>query len=464
MAAVPPVRQFTRLCILYRNRLRSVHVVIQLSKRTLVHGHNPILPLHGVRILDLTRVLAGPFATQLLGDLGADVIKIEHPNDGDMTRAWGPPFTTQGHESAYFLSANRNKKSVAIDMSSDEGQTILHELVTKSDVLVENFVPWTLNKYKMDYQHIHNRINPKLIYCSVTGFSSKGPYSHRAGYDVIVQAMGGLMDITGDERPAKTGVALIDQITGLYAHSAILAALRSRDMDPEGMGQKIDVNLFDSCLTSLSNLAMSYLISDGDITPERMGTAHPQIVPYQAFETKEDNEYFVIGAGTDAAFKKMCGLMVIKDGNEDIFETLHVDGKFSDNAQRVRNRTELIDVLQNRFNEKTLDEWCVIFGNSGIPHGPVNSMRRAFEDNHVKEKEIVQYVEHSTAGEIPLLRLPVEYSKDTEINKIKLAPPVLGEHTHQVLSQVLGYDEEWITSLQKKGVIAFDDVKYEVTA
>lgn len=424
-----------------------------ISKRKFSHSQ-AILPLKGIRVLDLTRVLAGPFATQLLGDLGAEIIKIEHPNDGDMTRSWGPPFTSKGNESAYFLCANRNKKSVTIDMSTDEGQTILHELAIKCDILCENFVPNTLNKYKMDYDYIHKKINPKLIYCSITGFSSNGPYSHRAGYDVIVQAMGGLMDITGSEKPAKTGVALIDIITGLYAHSSILAALRSREMDPNEMGQKIDVNLFDSCVTSLANIASSYLVSEGEIIPQRLGTAHPQIVPYQAFSTQNENEFFVIGAGTDAAFAKMCKLME--------FESLSDHKQFKNNALRVKNREELINILEERFKTKTLDEWCKIFEKSGIPHSPVNSLQRAFQDKHLKAKDIVQYVDHKTAGKIPLLRMPVEFSKDKDVNKIKLPPPTLGQHTYDTLSKILGYDDAWITSLAEKGVISLDEVKYEV--
>ena len=467
------VKQLQHL-IRFTNKLSSNHcinksLIISINISSSSYHSNPessshsILPLKGIRVLDLTRVLAGPFSTQLLGDLGAEIIKIEHPNDGDMTRCWGPPFTAKGNESAYFLSANRNKKSVTVDMNSDEGQTILHELAMKSDVLCENFVPDTLSKYNMDYNYIHKKINPNLIYCSITGFSSIGPYSHRAGYDVIVQAMGGLMDITGDESPAKTGVALIDIITGLYAHSSILAALRSRDMDSNSIGQKIDVNLFDSCITSLANIAMSYLISNGDVVPTRMGTAHPQIVPYQAFKTKNDNEFFVIGAGTDAAFAKMCKYMQINDGDgkQDIFETLAHNQHFFSNAQRVKNRKELIDILEKRFKTKTLDEWCEIFDKSGLPHAPVNSLQRAFDDKHMKSKEIIQYIEHNTAGKIPLMRLPVEYSKDKEINKIKLPPPTLGQHTREVLSQILGYDDAWITSLANKGVITLDEAKYE---
>ena len=343
-------------------------------------------------------------------------------------------------------------------MNTDEGQTILHELAMKSDVLCENFVPGTLRKYKMDYEYIHNKINPQLIYCSITGFSSSGPYSHRAGYDVIVQAMTGLMDVTGDESPAKTGVALIDIITGLYAHGAILAALRSREMDPNQLGQKIDINLFDSCVTSLANLASSYLISEGNIVPTRMGTAHSQIVPYQAFKTKNENEFFVIGAATDASFGKMCKLMQCDDG-DDIFVSLPNDEKYKDNAQRVKHREELLDILSERFKQKTLDEWCDIFDTSGIPHAPVNSLQRAFEDKHMKSRNIVQQVDHPTAGTIPLMRLPIEYSKDTDINKIKLPPPTLGQHTYEVLSQILGYDRVWINSLAKKGVISLDEAK-----
>ncbi|ERL91509.1 hypothetical protein D910_08839 [Dendroctonus ponderosae] len=376
-------------------------------------------PLHGIRILDLTRIVAGPYCTMILGDLGAEVLKIEKPGRGDEARIWGPPFVGDTKESCYFITFNRNKKSVCVNIQSEEGRNILYELAKVSDILVENYVPGKLDSLQLGYEHFYE-IAPHLIYCSITGFGSKGPYSKRPGYDVIAASIGGLLHITGPENgePCKTGVALIDLSTGLYAHGAILAALLKRAKT--GKGQKIDCDLLSTELSTLINIGSNYLNAGKEAT--RWGTAHESIVPYQAFPTQDG--YYTIGTGSDKQFVEFCRLINHKE--------LADDPKFLTNEVRVKNRLELIEIIGRALSAKTNSEWADVFASSSFPNGPVNDLRATFNDPHVKSVDIVKTLNHSTAGEIRVVGPAVTYSEGG--NEIRTPPPVLGQHTEEVLS------------------------------
>ncbi|ETO30414.1 hypothetical protein RFI_06706 [Reticulomyxa filosa] len=451
-------------------RLKSVKMV------RLASGIADSLPLSGVRVLDMSRVLAAPYCTQLLGDMGAEIIKIEHPKTGDETRSWGPPFTEKGKESAYFLSCNRNKKSLALDIKSEAGKKVIYDLSKQCDIWVDNFMPGSLDKLNLGYEDISNdNINPDIIYCSITAFGNEGPYVHYGGYDVIVQAIGGLMDITGeaDGSPCKTGVALIDVITGLYAHGAILAALRSRDNARAAQvqvraqqeqnnnnnnkqlrqrnGMKIDINLLDCEIASLVNIASNYLI--GKTVSKRYGTAHASIVPYQIFPTKNQNQYLCVAATNDASFATLCEIMDLQD-------TLLTQHKFQTNQLRVQHREELLRILTQCFQQRTLAEWLDRFSHFNIPHGPIQNVQQILDSEHVQSRDfqLVQSVEHSSAGKVSLLTNPVQYTpkghtQRLPINQIRLPPPVLGEHSLEVLERVLGYDTRHIQKLIQDGVV-----------
>ena len=374
-------------------------------------------PLHGIRVLDLSRVLAGPYCTMVLGDLGADVIKVESP-EGDETRAWGPPFT--GGESAYYLCVNRNKRSIVVDFKTAEGRDILSRLIHQSDILVENFRPGSLARFSLDFESA-SALNPNLIYCSITGFGQTGPSRDKPGYDFMIQAMGGLMSITGepDGEPMKVGVAVADLFAGQNAVIAILAALQARQHT--GKGQHLDISLFDSQLGWLANVASNYLIS-GNL-PKRYGNAHANIVPYQSFQARDG--WFVVAVGNDRQFAKMCEVI----GRWELVS----DVRFATNSARVQNRDKLIPLLKPVFLTKTVNEWLSLIGDE-FPCGPINNLEQVFSMPQVEEREMLIRMRHPTIGELPLVGSPLKFS-DTPV-EYKLPPPRLGEHTEEVLREL----------------------------
>jgi crotonobetainyl-CoA:carnitine CoA-transferase CaiB-like acyl-CoA transferase len=394
--------------------------------------------LNGIRVLDLSRVLAGPYCSMMLGDLGADVIKVEWPGIGDDTRHWGPPFTEKGGESAYFLCVNRNKRSITVDLKKPLGVELIKELARKSDIFLENFTPGTVDKLGVDYESIR-KVNPRIIYCSITGFGPDGPYRNRAGYDLAVSGLGGLMGITGepDGPPVKVGVAITDVTTGISAQGAVCAALYAREKT--GLGQRIDLSLLETQVSALVNMASSYLVS-GNI-PKRGGTAHETIVPYQGFETQD--KYVIVAVGNDALFVKFCRVLGIPEVAE--------DPRFKTNPLRVENRRECIGILAPIIKTKKRDEWIKLLNAESIPCTPINTMDEVFADPQVLHRNMLVEVDHPKAGKIKLVGIPVKYSgAETAIRR---PPPVLGEHTREVLSEVLGYGDQHIEDLKRAGVI-----------
>ncbi|KAL3427773.1 CoA-transferase family III [Phlyctema vagabunda] len=412
-----------------------------------ISGNDGTLPLKGYKVLDMTRVLAGPYCTQILGDLGAEVIKIEHPTRGDDTRAWGPPYAPYKEgsgkegpgESAYFFAVNRNKKSVGLSFQHESGVNILHKLAAESDILVENYLPGTLKKYGMDFQTLH-KLNPKLIYASITGYGQTGPYSSRAGYDVMVEAEMGLMHITGnrDGPPVKVGVAVTDLTTGLYTSNSIMAALLVRART--GRGQHIDVALSDCQVATLSNLASSCLIS-GEKDSGRWGTAHPSIVPYKSYKTTDGDILF--GGGNDRLFGLIC------DGlGRPEWKT---DPKFVVNTQRVANRLELDSSIEAITETQTTQHWLEVFEGSGLPYSAVNDIQGTLNHEHVLARDMVKEMDHEFCGPIKMVNTPVKYSESKP--SIRTPPPVLGQHTDEVLREVLGMSEAEISSLKAEGAV-----------
>ncbi|XP_005190647.2 succinate--hydroxymethylglutarate CoA-transferase [Musca domestica] len=394
-------------------------------------------PLKGIKILDLTRIVAGPYCTMLLADMGAEVYKIERPYaGGDESRKWGPPFLEKSKDSTYFLASNRNKKSVCIDLK--KGKDIIYDLARTCDILVENYVPGKLDELQLGYEQL-KKVAPHLIYCSLTGYGSRGPYAKRPGYDVIAASMGGLLHITGERSgpPSKVGVAVTDVSTGLYAHGAILAALLHRQRT--GRGQKIDVNLFSTQVSMLINVASNYL--NAGLDAQRWGTAHSSIVPYQSFKTKDG--YLTLGTGSDKQFQEMCQRLKL--------EHLAEDAKFKTNKDRVENREEIIKILDNIFSQKTSKQWMELFENVSFPVGPVNSIREVFEDEHIKSIGLVKTLPHSKDGVVKMVGPPVEFSESK--NDARTAPPVCGQHTDDVLREVLQYSERQIAELRQKKII-----------
>ena len=403
--------------------------------------------LSHLRVLDLSRVLAGPWAGQILADLGAEVIKIERPGVGDDTRHWGPPFASNAAgestgEAAYYLSANRNKQSLTVDFTQAEGQRIVRELAAKADILIENFKVGGLAAYGLDYTAL-KELNPKLIYCSITGFGQNGPYAKRAGYDFMIQGLGGLMSLTGraaDEEgagPVKVGVALTDILTGLYSTAAILAALASREQT--GAGQHIDMALLDVQVACLANQAMNYLTTG--TAPKRLGNAHPNIVPYQDFPTADGD--FILTVGNDSQFRKFCevaGLTALAD-----------DPRFSSNKARVAHRGELIPLIRQATVFKTTAEWIDALERAGVPCGPINDLAQVFADPQVQARGLRFELPHALAGSVPQVASPIRLSA-TPIQH-RNAPPLLGEHTEQVLQQWLGMSAEQIAGLRAAGVL-----------
>lgn len=393
--------------------------------------------LENICVIDLTRVLAGPYCTMMLGDLGADIIKIEVPGRGDDTRHWGPPFT-KGGESAYYLSANRNKRSMTLNLKSEEGLEILKKLIAKGDVLVDNFKTGTLSRWGLDYETLQE-IRPGLIYCTVTGYGYTGPYSSRPGYDLIVQATGGFMSITGPENgdPSRAGVAIADISTGMFAANAILAALYSREQT--GKGQRIDMSLLDSQVALLSYAATNYFVS-GSIT-NRLGNAHPNIVPYQSFKARD--MHFVLAVGNDKQWEIFC-----KSINKPEWID---DEKYSTNALRVNNRKQLIDQLSKLFATQNAGYWLEIFDKVGLPSGPINELDKVFENEQIKSREMQIELPHSIDNKVTLLNSPIKIP--TSPTKTHKAPPTLGEHTEEILKEKIGLDQDTVARLRDEGIL-----------
>jgi crotonobetainyl-CoA:carnitine CoA-transferase CaiB-like acyl-CoA transferase len=403
--------------------------------------------LSHIRVLDLSRVLAGPWASQLLADLGAEVLKIERPGAGDDTRAWGPPYLKDGDgnatsESAYYLCANRNKKSLTIDFTQAEGQAVLRELAERSDIVIENFKFQGLRQYGLDYDSL-KLINPRLIYCSITGFGQDGPYAARAGYDFLIQAMGGLMSVTGRKDgeegagPVKVGVALTDILTGLYASNAILAALAYRDVS--GVGQHIDLALLDVQVACLANQTLNYLTTG--IAPRRMGNAHPNIVPYQDFPTADGD--MILAVGNDGQFAKFCEAA----GHPE----WAADARFATNAARVAHRALLVPLLRQASVMRTTQEWIAVLEPLGVPCGPINDIAQVFADPQVRARGLRIDLPHPLAGSAPGVANPIRLSQ-TPV-EYRAAPPLLGQHTQDVLRELLGMDAARIGRLAGAGVI-----------
>ena len=403
-------------------------------------------PLDGVRVLDLSRILAGPFASQTLADLGATVIKVERPGRGDDTRSWGPPFYTSNDgdaytDAAYFLSTNRGKKSVTIDFTKPAGSELVLKLARECDVLIENFKTGGLAKYGLGYDGV-SAVAPSIVYCSITGFGYSGPYSDRVGYDFMIQGMSGLMSITGEPDdspgggPMKVGVAVSDLFTGLYSTVGILAALRHRDRT--GEGQHIDMALLDSQVGVLANQGLNYLAT-GD-APGRLGNAHPNIVPYQVFATSDG--HFILAVGNDSQFRKLCEI-----GN---CEALADDPRFANNAVRVEHREALTNELSPILALRTRDSWISSLQAVGVPCGPINDIKQVFDDEQVKARGLAVEIEHPRFGSVPTLACPIKYSR-TPLSH-DTPPPMLGEHVDEVLTE-LGLSVERLRELREEGVI-----------
>ena len=380
--------------------------------------------LSHLKVLDLSRVLAGPWASQLLADMGAEVIKIEKPDGGDDTRQWGPPYLSNSNESAYFLCTNRGKKSVCVDIRTLQGQTVIKALAKECDVLIENFKVGGLAKYGLDYESL-KALNPRLVYCSITGFGQTGPYKDRLGYDFLIQAMGGLMSVTGEPdsnggQPQKVGVALTDIMTGLYASNGILAALAERERS--GLGQHIDLSLFDVTAATLANQASNYLV--GGIVPSRLGNAHPNIVPYQSFAVADG--HIVIAVGNDSQFESLSTILDL--------EELATNGRFDTNALRVKNRNELIEIISSALLQRSGEYWLNQCEVHGVPAGPINAVDQVMNDPQIIAREMRVKLKHVDHDDLEVVGNPLKFSR-TPV-EYKVAPPKLGEHTNSVLDSL----------------------------
>jgi formyl-CoA transferase len=412
-------------------------------------GRKSPLPtaLGHIRVLDLTRVLAGPWCSQNLADLGADVIKIERPGSGDDTRAWGPPYLKDAEgnnttEAAYYLAANRGKRSVTVDIASPEGQALVRELAAHADVVLENFKVGHLKRYGLDYASL-KAVKPDLVYCSITGFGQDGPYAHRAGYDFLIQGMGGLMSITGERDdlpgggPQKAGVAITDLMTGMYATVAVLAALTHRDRT--GEGQYIDMALLDVQVAMLANMASNY--HNSGKPPKRWGNAHANIVPYQTFACADG--HIIVATGNDAQYQKF-----VEAGGR---AELASDPRFATNPLRVKNRDVLVPLLEAMVARRTRDEWIALLESVGVPCGPINDIGEVFDNPQVKARGVAIDLPHPTAGKVTLVRSPMKLSATPATSN--QPPPLLGQHTDQVLREVLGRSDAEIAALRAKGVL-----------
>ncbi|WP_421783544.1 CaiB/BaiF CoA transferase family protein [Kiloniella litopenaei] len=402
------------------------------------------MPLEGVRVLDLSRVLAGPWVGQTLADLGCDVIKVERPGCGDDTRAWGPPFvkTTAGEntqESAYYMSANRGKRSLAVDMTKAEGQKILQDLALHCDIVIENFKVGGLKKFGLDYETL-SKINPKLIYCSITGFGQEGPYADKAGYDLMIQGMGGLMSITGeaDRQPMKVGVAVVDLFSGMYGVTGILAALFKRERT--GRGDHIDIALMDCQAAMLANQATNYLVSDK--VPHRRGNAHPNISPYEVFETADG--YMILAVGNDRQFEAFCDVAGCME--------LAENPKYQTNTTRVENREQLVPFVQEVLKEKPTDFWISSLEKVKVPCGPINDLSQVFVDPHIQQRGILKEYAHPGGARQKLVSTPIKYGQAK--SGAELSPPMLGQHTDEILGEILGAEQGDIEKLRSIGAIA----------
>lgn len=399
-----------------------------------------MLPLTGVRVLDFSRVLAGPYCTMLLGDMGAEIIKIEEPTRGDETREWGPPWAGDAADrmSAYYLCANRSKRSVTLNLKSEEGRVIARELAGKSQIVVENFKPGNLRQYGLGYADLA-ALNPALVYCSITGFGQTGPYSEQPGYDFVIQALSGMMSITGpaDGAPHKVGVAITDVIAGLFACTSILAALRHAEAT--GQGQHLDVALLDTALAALVNVGSNALISG--TAPARYGNAHPNIVPYQTFEASDGT--FAVAVGNDRQFAQLCRVVERPD--------LSGDPRYATNPARVQNREALIAELSAAFATRTSGEWVAALLMAGVPSGAVNSIPTILDDPHVQARGLVERITLATGVQASLVGMPVQFSKTAP--EVTLPPPQHGADTDAVLRDVLGKSEEEIERLRRVGIV-----------
>ncbi len=407
-----------------------------------MHDSDPKAALAGVRVLDLSRVLAGPWATQILGDLGADVIKIEKPGAGDDTRAWGPPFlpsdTDERGDAAYYLCANRNKRSVTVDFAKPEGAEIVRRLAPQCQILVENFKTGGLKKYGLDYASIA-AVNPSIVYCSITGFGQTGPYAKRPGYDYIVQGMGGLMSLTGepDGEPMKSAVAVADLFTGMYAVTAVLAALRHAERT--GQGQHIDAALLDCQVAMLANLGASYLLSGEK--PKRLGNHHASIAPYQVLATRDG--HIILAIGNDQQFRSFCK---VADA------PLADDPRFGDNDDRVTHRAELTAALAAIMARRSTDDWIALLDAAGVPCGPINTLDRVYTDPQVQARGAVEQVARSDGARLRLTANPLRMSATPPITRT--APPLLGEHTVEILREMLGASDGELKTWRESGVIS----------
>lgn len=392
-------------------------------------------PLKGVRVLDLTRVLAGPYCTMMLGDMGADVIKVEPPG-GDETRKWGPPWL--GDQSAYYLSCNRNKRSIVIDLRQEDGRQVIRQLAASVDVLIENFKLGTMERWDLGYEETLRPTNPRLIYCSISGFGRTGPYADLPGYDFVVQGMAGLMSITGEAGgdPTKVGVAVTDLTTGMMAAFSITAALRHRDQT--GQGQRVDLSLLETQVGWLANAASNFLVSGQ--APRPMGNAHPNIVPYQVFRARD--QQMVVAAASDQQFARLCEVVSAPD--------LAQDPRFATNAARVAHRDELVPLLEQLFQASDTADWMARLQQRGIPCGPINSLDQVFSDPQVQHREMVQTVPHPTLGKVPQVGIPVKFG--TTPGSIRRHPPLLGEHTREILAEA-GFPPGAIDDLVASGAV-----------
>jgi len=395
------------------------------------------LPLSGYRVLDLSRILAGPYCTMILGDQGAEIIKVERPGTGDDTRTWGPPFA--GGESAYYLCCNRNKKSIAVDLKKPEGVKLVKALAETSDVLVENFTPGLMQQFGLDYEALRES-NPRLVYASITAYGQDGPYRDRPGYDMVLSAVGGLMWITGerDGVPCKVGVAITDVLTGVYASGAITSALLWRERS--GSGQYLDISLLDAQVSALANIGSNYLVAEQEAT--RWGTAHESIVPYQVFRAKD--RPIAIAVANQKLWVSFCKLT----GKEEWLS----DPRFESNPKRVASRELLLPLIDEVMAQKTCDEWMELFVDAAIPCGPVNDMQHLFSDPQVLHRGMVTEVPHPTIGTLRLAGVPIKYSETP--GTIRLHPPLLGEHTDEILSEILQYTQGDVEALRAQGAVS----------
>ncbi len=399
-------------------------------------------PLEGIHVVDLTRALAGPYCTMMLGDLGADVIKVERPGKGDDCRGWGPPFVGEPYssypgESAYFIAVNRNKRSITVNLKSPEGQEIVRRLASVSDVLVENFRTGVLDKMGLGYEELH-ALYPRLVYCSISGYGRTGPYADWPGYDPIIQAEGGLMGITGPEEgpPYRVGIPIIDVTAGMFAATAVLAALHARNHT--GEGQLVDISLLDAGVALLVNVASNYLV--GGIDPPRLGNAHPNIAPYQAFRARDG--WFVLAAGNERLWHTLCDTI----GRPDLKD----DPRFATNGARVSNRPALAEILGKVFATRDADEWLTILREAGIPCGPINTIPDVFEHPQAQARSLALETEHPTAGPVRVTGFPYKFSQTSA--EVRQPSPLLGQHTDKVL-ELLGYSDKEVMALREQKTV-----------